>query len=64
VLPALRGAHLGYELLRESLGRLGQLGCKTTSLTVTCSNADAIRLYQSMGFRIEATFPALVWQGW
>lgn len=64
VLPALRGAHLGYELLRQSLERLAQLGCTTTSLTVTCSNADAIRLYESMGFRIEAKFPALVWQGW
>ncbi|MBV8898123.1 MAG: GNAT family N-acetyltransferase [Acidobacteriaceae bacterium] len=64
VLPALRGAHLGYELLRQSLERLAQLGCTTTSLTVTCSNTEAIRLYESMGFRIEAKFPALVWQGW
>ena len=64
VLPALRGARLGYELLRQSLERLSQLGCKMTSLTVTCSNVDAIRLYDSMGFRTEATFPALVWQGW
>lgn len=64
VLPALRGARLGYELLRQSLERLNQLGCKMTSLTVTCSNVDAIRLYESMGFRTESSFPALVWQGW
>ncbi len=64
VLPALRGAHLGYELLRQSLERLSQLGCVATSLTVTCSNVDAIRLYESMGFQTECTFPALVWQGW
>ena len=64
VLPALRGAHLGYELLRQALERLIQLGCSTVTLTVTCSNVDAIRLYESMGFRKDGTFPALVWQGW
>ncbi len=64
VLPALRGARLGYELLRQSLERLRQLGCTMASLTVTCSNVDAIRLYEAMGFRTEASFPALVWQGW
>jgi ribosomal protein S18 acetylase RimI-like enzyme len=64
ILPALRGAHLGYELLRQSLERLAQLGCTTTSLTVTASNFDAIRLYESMGFHTQSTFPALVWQSW
>ncbi len=64
VLPALRGAGLGYELLRQALERLAQLGCTTVSLTVTCSNVEAIRLYESMGFRKLSTFPALVWQGW
>jgi ribosomal protein S18 acetylase RimI-like enzyme len=64
VLPGLRKAHLGYELLRQSLERLGQLGCSSVSLTVTCSNVEAIRLYESMGFRKDATFPALVWEGW
>ncbi|HEX4750969.1 MAG TPA: GNAT family N-acetyltransferase [Bryobacteraceae bacterium] len=64
VVPGLRGARLGYELLRLSLERLVQLGCTTTSLTVTCSNVSAIQLYESMGFRKQSTFPALVWQGW
>jgi ribosomal protein S18 acetylase RimI-like enzyme len=64
VLPAMRGARLGYELLRQCLQRLSELGCTKVSLTVTESNVDAIRLYESMGFRTEATFPALVWQGW
>jgi ribosomal protein S18 acetylase RimI-like enzyme len=63
VLPAIRGAHLGYELLRQTLCRLAELGCKSVSLTVTCSNVDAIRLYESMGFHAQATFPALVWEG-
>ena len=64
VLPAMRGARLGYELLRQCLERLRQLGCATVSLTVTASNVDAIRLYESIGFHTETTFPALVWQGW
>lgn len=63
VLPAIRGAHLGYELLRQTLLRLIELGSTSVSLTVTCSNLDAIRLYESMGFRSQATFPALVWEG-
>ena len=63
VLPALRGAKLGYELLRQTLIRLADSGCDSVSLTVTCTNVDAVRLYQSMGFRSDFTFPALVWEG-
>lgn len=61
VLPGLRGARVGYELLRRALRNLVDNGSSSVSLTVTCSNADAIRLYKSLGFRIVATFPALVW---
>ena len=64
VLPAIRGARLGYELLRQCLARLGELGCSSISLTVTCSNVDATRLYESVGFRSLYTFPALVWEGY
>ncbi len=63
VLPAIRGARLGYQLLRESLLRFAELGCRSVSLTVTESNVDAIRLYESIGFESQATFPALVWEG-
>ena len=63
ILPALRRARLGYELLRLSLFRLLELGCSSASLTVTCSNVDAIRLYESAGFHSYSTFPALVWDG-
>jgi ribosomal protein S18 acetylase RimI-like enzyme len=63
VLPAIRGARLGYELLRQCLTRLAELGCTSMSLTVTCSNVAATRLYESVGFRTEYTFPALVWEG-
>ncbi|MGH9584395.1 MAG: GNAT family N-acetyltransferase, partial [Bryobacteraceae bacterium] len=63
VLPALRGARLGYELLHLALLRLADLGCTSMSLTVTCSNVEAIRLYECVGFRSAAIFPALVWEG-
>jgi ribosomal protein S18 acetylase RimI-like enzyme len=63
VLPAVRGARLGYELLRRTLLHLVELGCTSVSLTVTCTNRDAVRLYESMGFRSQTTFPALVWEG-
>jgi ribosomal protein S18 acetylase RimI-like enzyme len=63
VLPAIRGARLGYELLRQTMARFAEIGCTTISLTVTASNVDAIRLYESVGFRSQTTFPALVWEG-
>ncbi|HTU46826.1 MAG TPA: GNAT family N-acetyltransferase [Bryobacteraceae bacterium] len=63
ILPGIRGARLGYELMRQSLVRLVDLGCTTVSLTVTCSNVDAVRLYESAGFQTRGTFPALVWEG-
>lgn len=63
VLPAARKARLGYELLRQCLLRLIQAGCLSVSLTVTCTNVDAIRLYESIGFRTQTIFPALVWDG-
>lgn len=62
VLPAIRGARLGYELLRNTLQRLWDGGCSSASLTVTSSNVDAIRLYQSVGFKARSEFPALVWE--
>jgi ribosomal protein S18 acetylase RimI-like enzyme len=63
VLPAIRGAHLGYELLRRALVKLVELGCATVSLTVTSSNQHAIQLYESVGFKRSAVFPALIWEG-
>lgn len=63
VLPGVRGERLGYELLRLSLTDLVAQGCQTVSLTVTCSNVSAIRLYESLGFRAKSTFPSLVWEG-
>ncbi len=63
ILPGVRKARLGYELLRRTLLHLLEANCTSISLTVTCSNVEAIRLYESMGFQTTATFPALVWEG-
>ncbi len=62
VLPAIRGARLGYELLRRTLLNMANAGCSGVSLTVTASNVAAIRLYESVGFKTHSTFPALVWE--
>jgi ribosomal protein S18 acetylase RimI-like enzyme len=63
ILPETRGTGLGYELLRQSMLRLNDLGCQSISLTVTAANAEALRLYESVGFSVNSLFPALVWEG-
>jgi ribosomal protein S18 acetylase RimI-like enzyme len=63
ILPALRNSHLGYELMRQTAVRLADTGSSVIGLTVTCANANAVRLYVSTGFRIVSRFPALVWDG-
>lgn len=62
VIPGVRGAHIGYELLRTSLTALTNAGCRSASLTVTCANVEAIELYERCGFVIRSVFPALVWE--
>jgi ribosomal protein S18 acetylase RimI-like enzyme len=64
ILPGMRGARLGYELMRRSLLELRNQDCDVVSLTVTCSNLTAIRLYESLGFEARSCFPALVWEGY
>jgi ribosomal protein S18 acetylase RimI-like enzyme len=59
----MRGAGVGYELLRQSLAELRENGCRKVSLTVTTSNRDAIRLYQRTGFETRRQFSAYVWEG-
>ena len=59
----VRGAGVGYELLRQSLAALRESGCRKVSLTVTNSNQEAIRLYQRTGFEVRRQFAAYVWEG-
>ena len=63
VAPSARGAGVGYELLRQSLSLLRDAGCRKTSLTVTASNREAIKLYEDVGFTTVRSFYAYVWEG-
>jgi len=63
VSPSVRGAGVGYELLRQSLTLLRSAGCRKTSLTVTASNREAIKLYEEVGFTTVRKFFAYVWEG-
>jgi len=63
VSPAVRGKGVGYELLRQSLTTLQNVGCLSASLTVTAANKDAVLLYESVGFHTTRRFSAFVWEG-
>jgi len=63
VSPEARGTGAGYELLRRSLTALREMGCRSTSLTVTAANEDAVALYERVGFRSRKQFAAYVWEG-
>ena len=54
VAPWARGVGLGYESLRQSLTLLETAGCRRTSLTVTGSNRDAIKLYGTVALSLCA----------
>jgi ribosomal protein S18 acetylase RimI-like enzyme len=59
----VRGAGVGYELLRQAMLALREAGCRKVSLTVTASNRDAIKLYERTGFVTRRQFSAYVWEG-
>lgn len=61
VAPAVQGSGAGAELLRRSLSALQDSGAGEASLTVTCANTRAIRLYERFDFRAIHHFDALVW---
>ena len=63
VAPGVKGTGVGYELMRRSILSLAAHGCRKTSLTVTASNAEAVRLYERMGFETQRRFDAFVWEG-
>ncbi len=62
VTPAARARGLGYELLRQAVGVLWANGARRISLTVTAANAEAVRLYERVGFREVRRFSAYVWE--
>jgi ribosomal protein S18 acetylase RimI-like enzyme len=62
VTPNAKGSGLGYELLRESVNALRMHGARRISLTVTCANDEAIRLYGRCGFKDVRRFLSNVWE--
>ncbi|MGB6789644.1 MAG: GNAT family N-acetyltransferase [Candidatus Acidiferrales bacterium] len=62
VLPGYQKNGLGRRLMEASLAALRQQGYRALSLTVTMTNANAIRLYENLGFRTVKTFAAGVWE--
>jgi ribosomal protein S18 acetylase RimI-like enzyme len=63
VAPQVHGTGIGHALLRRSLMSLRDAGCGAASLTVTSSNADAVSLYERVGFRTLRKFAAFAWDG-
>ncbi|MEZ5400557.1 MAG: GNAT family N-acetyltransferase [Bryobacteraceae bacterium] len=59
--PDWKGEGIGYEMLRRSSSALSGIGCRRVSLSVTSSNAEAVRLYERTGFRVAHEFDAFVW---
>jgi ribosomal protein S18 acetylase RimI-like enzyme len=62
--PHVRGTGIGHALLRQSLMTLRDMGCRSASLTVTASNAEAVDLYRRVGFETVRRFSAFVWERW
>ncbi len=54
--PAYRNMGLGRVMLLVGLQRLKDCGISTATLGTTSSNAHAIRLYESVGFRVASKF--------
>ena len=62
VMPGYQGHGLGRQLMEASIGALRARQFSALSLTVTSVNANAVRLYEHLGFRTIKTFAAGVWQ--
>ena len=61
VLPEYRGRNLGRLLMETSFAALARGRCTELSLTVTSQNANAVELYESLGFKTLKIFSAGVW---
>ena len=59
--PAMQGTGQGSWLLREALRYLLQHDVEAVTLTVTASNAPALRLYERFGFSARKEFNAYAW---
>lgn len=68
VMPGYQRHGLGRRLIGATIAALRERGYTALSLTVTSSNANAVRLYEEIGFTTIKRFTAGVWQpgapGW
>jgi ribosomal protein S18 acetylase RimI-like enzyme len=62
VLPGYQKNGLGRRLMEASLAALQNHGYRALTLTVTATNANAVRLYEDLGFQTVKTFAAGVWE--
>ncbi|MGH9729025.1 MAG: GNAT family N-acetyltransferase [Candidatus Acidiferrales bacterium] len=62
VLPGYQKNGLGRRLMEAALAALQKHGYRSLSLTVTTINANAVRLYENLGFRTVKSFAAGVWE--
>jgi ribosomal protein S18 acetylase RimI-like enzyme len=60
VAEQYRRRGLGRALMEHFIGHLGDAGFSAITLTVTESNLQAVRLYESLGFRVRHHFDAMV----
>ncbi len=61
VAAEFQGRGLGSTMIERAFRDLAARGYQEISLTVTESNAGAVRLYQRLGFETFRTFGAFVW---
>lgn len=57
VHPAQQGRGIGRRIIETALSNFRRRGYKTITLAVTTANTNALRLYESCGFRTIHTFP-------
>jgi GNAT superfamily N-acetyltransferase len=61
VVPGHRGCGLGRALMLKCLRAFRDLGVRRVRLEVTAANRPAVRLYESLGFRLKrATYRSIV----
>jgi ribosomal protein S18 acetylase RimI-like enzyme len=61
VAPEMHGRGIGRWLITHGLRALRDRGFQAVTLTVTASNARALRLYERLGFSTLSVFPAFAW---
>jgi ribosomal protein S18 acetylase RimI-like enzyme len=62
VMPGYQGHGIGRAMMESSILALKRRRYESLSLTVTSANAQAVQLYEHLGFRTIKKFAAGVWQ--